>query len=230
MSPIVGGAPVKGPADRLMAPLGIEVSCVGVARDYAPFCGTLVIDAVDARPRRRGRRRRRARGRHRHDDAQPRDRGRARAPHARRRRLIELRAAALSIIPIEGIGEIRPGDELAVLIADAAAAQGHAARRRRLPRRHAEDRVEGRGRLVQLDPDRPRRARAGSSSRSRCASCAAAATSSSARPGTASCARTPASTSRTSTTAGPRCCPSTPTVRPSTSATRCAPATASRSA
>ena len=30
----------------------------------------------------------------------------------------------LSIIPIEGIGEIRPGDELAVLIADAARAQG----------------------------------------------------------------------------------------------------------
>jgi LPPG:FO 2-phospho-L-lactate transferase len=31
-----------------MAPLGIEVSCVGIARHYAPFCGTLVIDAVDA--------------------------------------------------------------------------------------------------------------------------------------------------------------------------------------
>ncbi len=30
----------------------------------------------------------------------------------------------LSIIPVDGIGEIRPGDELAVLIADAASAQG----------------------------------------------------------------------------------------------------------
>jgi LPPG:FO 2-phospho-L-lactate transferase len=48
VSPIVGGAPVKGPADRLMAPLGIEVSCVGVARAYADFCSSLVIDAVDA--------------------------------------------------------------------------------------------------------------------------------------------------------------------------------------
>jgi len=48
ISPIVGGAPVKGPADRLMGPLGIEVSCVGVAASYAPFCSTLVIDAVDA--------------------------------------------------------------------------------------------------------------------------------------------------------------------------------------
>jgi LPPG:FO 2-phospho-L-lactate transferase len=48
ISPIVGGAPVKGPADRLMAPLGIDVSCVGVARAYREICGTLVIDAVDA--------------------------------------------------------------------------------------------------------------------------------------------------------------------------------------
>jgi coenzyme F420-0:L-glutamate ligase/coenzyme F420-1:gamma-L-glutamate ligase len=31
---------------------------------------------------------------------------------------------ALTILPVEGIGEIRPGDELAVLIADAARAQG----------------------------------------------------------------------------------------------------------
>lgn len=48
ISPIVGGAPVKGPADRLMAPLGIAVSCVGVAMAYAEFCGALVIDEVDA--------------------------------------------------------------------------------------------------------------------------------------------------------------------------------------
>ena len=48
VSPIIGGAPVKGPADRLMAPLGIDVSCVGVAAHYAPLCGTMVIDAIDA--------------------------------------------------------------------------------------------------------------------------------------------------------------------------------------
>jgi LPPG:FO 2-phospho-L-lactate transferase len=47
VSPIVAGAPIKGPADRLMAPLGIEVSCVGVARSYRDFCSTLVIDAGD---------------------------------------------------------------------------------------------------------------------------------------------------------------------------------------
>jgi LPPG:FO 2-phospho-L-lactate transferase len=47
VSPIVGGAPVRGPADRLMAPLGLEVSCVGVAQAYREIAGTLVIDAVD---------------------------------------------------------------------------------------------------------------------------------------------------------------------------------------
>ncbi len=48
VSPIIAGKPVKGPADRLMDPLGMEVSCVGVARAYQEFCSTLVIDAGDA--------------------------------------------------------------------------------------------------------------------------------------------------------------------------------------
>jgi LPPG:FO 2-phospho-L-lactate transferase len=48
VSPIIAGRPVKGPADRLMAPLGIDVSCVGVAREYGSFCSTLVIDSGDA--------------------------------------------------------------------------------------------------------------------------------------------------------------------------------------
>jgi LPPG:FO 2-phospho-L-lactate transferase len=48
VSPIIAGAPVKGPADRLMAPLGMEVSCVGVARAYRDFCSALVIDRGDA--------------------------------------------------------------------------------------------------------------------------------------------------------------------------------------
>ena len=48
VSPIIAGAPVKGPADRLMGPLGMEVSCVGVARAYRDFCSALVIDGGDA--------------------------------------------------------------------------------------------------------------------------------------------------------------------------------------
>ena len=47
VSPIVGGRPVKGPADRLTAPLDIEVSSVGVARAYRDLCATMVIDQVD---------------------------------------------------------------------------------------------------------------------------------------------------------------------------------------
>ncbi len=59
----------------------------------------------------------------------------------------------LSIVPIEGIGEIRPGDELAVLIADAARAQG-------TPLNDADCLVvtqkivsKAENRLVPLDPD-----------------------------------------------------------------------------
>src|SRR5256885_1929903 len=37
VSPIVGGAPIKGPADKLMKGVGQEVSAVGVARCYRDF-------------------------------------------------------------------------------------------------------------------------------------------------------------------------------------------------
>ncbi|HVE47527.1 MAG TPA: 2-phospho-L-lactate transferase [Acidimicrobiales bacterium] len=47
VSPIVAGAALTGPADRMMAELGHEVSVVGVARLYAPLAGTLVIDEAD---------------------------------------------------------------------------------------------------------------------------------------------------------------------------------------
>ncbi len=48
VSPIIAGRPVKGPADRLMNPLGIDVSCVGIAREYRDLCHALVIDSGDA--------------------------------------------------------------------------------------------------------------------------------------------------------------------------------------
>jgi LPPG:FO 2-phospho-L-lactate transferase len=48
VSPIVAGSALKGPADRLLTELGMEPSVVGVARLYAPICGTLVIDRADA--------------------------------------------------------------------------------------------------------------------------------------------------------------------------------------
>lgn len=48
VSPIIAGAALKGPADRLMTELGHEATAVGVARLYAPIAGTLVVDAADA--------------------------------------------------------------------------------------------------------------------------------------------------------------------------------------
>ena len=48
VSPIVGGDSVKGPAGKIMAELGKEVSCVGVAREYRDVCDVLLIDEQDA--------------------------------------------------------------------------------------------------------------------------------------------------------------------------------------
>ena len=48
ISPIIGGAALKGPADRLLRELGHESSALGVARIYADICGVFVIDEVDA--------------------------------------------------------------------------------------------------------------------------------------------------------------------------------------
>lgn len=48
VSPIVGGVPIKGPADKLMSGLRMEVSAVGVARYYRDFLDVMVIDEQDA--------------------------------------------------------------------------------------------------------------------------------------------------------------------------------------
>ena len=48
VSPIVGGVPIKGPADKLMRGLGVEVSAFGVAKLYSDFLDAFVIDSVDA--------------------------------------------------------------------------------------------------------------------------------------------------------------------------------------
>lgn len=48
VSPIVGGAPIKGPADKLMSGLGMEVSARGVTRCYRDFLDVMVIDQQDA--------------------------------------------------------------------------------------------------------------------------------------------------------------------------------------
>ncbi len=47
VSPIVAGAALKGPADRLLVELGGDASAPGVARFLSAFVGTLVIDQAD---------------------------------------------------------------------------------------------------------------------------------------------------------------------------------------
>src|SRR5215212_9684869 len=47
VSPIVGGRALKGPADRMLASLGHEVSATGVARMYAGLVDGMVVDRVD---------------------------------------------------------------------------------------------------------------------------------------------------------------------------------------
>jgi LPPG:FO 2-phospho-L-lactate transferase len=48
VSGIVGGKALKGPADRMLASLGQEVSALGVARQYGELADGFVIDEVDA--------------------------------------------------------------------------------------------------------------------------------------------------------------------------------------
>jgi LPPG:FO 2-phospho-L-lactate transferase len=45
--PIVGGKSLKGPSDKMLTQLGYDGSALGVAKLYADFVGTLVIDPVD---------------------------------------------------------------------------------------------------------------------------------------------------------------------------------------
>jgi LPPG:FO 2-phospho-L-lactate transferase len=47
ISPIIAGAPVKGPTDKLMKGLNLEVSAFSVAKLYADFLDTFIIDTAD---------------------------------------------------------------------------------------------------------------------------------------------------------------------------------------
>jgi LPPG:FO 2-phospho-L-lactate transferase len=48
VSPLVGGRALKGPADRMLATLGYEVSATGVARIYEALVDGMVVDGIDA--------------------------------------------------------------------------------------------------------------------------------------------------------------------------------------
>lgn len=51
ISPVVGGASLKGPTDRMLADLGLEVSAGQVARLYADFLDLYIVDEKDAASR-----------------------------------------------------------------------------------------------------------------------------------------------------------------------------------
>ena len=53
VSPIIAGAPVKGPADKLMHGLGFEVSAFSVAELYSDFLDAFVLDVADSEEKRR---------------------------------------------------------------------------------------------------------------------------------------------------------------------------------
>lgn len=48
ISPIIAGAPVKGPADKLLRGLGLEVSAYSVAKLYSDFLNTFILDVADS--------------------------------------------------------------------------------------------------------------------------------------------------------------------------------------
>lgn len=47
ISPIVGGKTIKGPADKMLRGLGLEVSALEIARLYKDIVGTFILDKVD---------------------------------------------------------------------------------------------------------------------------------------------------------------------------------------
>lgn len=53
VSPIVAGAPIKGPADKLLRGLGMEVSAYSVAKLYSDFLDTFILDTADSVERNR---------------------------------------------------------------------------------------------------------------------------------------------------------------------------------
>ena len=154
VSPIVAGAALKGPADRMLRELGTEPSVVGVARLYASWAGTLVIDEADAARTRRGGGGRGAlhRGADGHELA-------ATGRRPRRRWCSMPDGDGLTVLAVPGIGEVLPGADLGRVIADAlapATAQGPDLQDGDVLVVTQKVVSKAEGRLVELDHDGPR--------------------------------------------------------------------------
>ena len=118
VSPIIAGKALKGPADRMLDELGYEASAVGVAKLWAPFAATLVVDVADS-------------------ELAPGVEAQGTrcivAPSvmsgpAQARHLAEVGprcTAVISVFPVEGLPEVGAGDEIAELVLGAARLEEH---------------------------------------------------------------------------------------------------------
>src|SRR5208283_4842144 len=50
VTPIIGGKAIKGPAGKMLAELGLEISAAAIARRYADIIDGFVIDETDPPP------------------------------------------------------------------------------------------------------------------------------------------------------------------------------------
>ena len=141
VSPIVGGAVVRGMADRCLPVLGIEVSAEGVGRHYGARAAGGLLDAWLVAPGRRGRRARRRRPPGAAADDLPRGDRRPGPRRAGRRRCLSSPGPGHLGPPGARAARVRPrrrprrGDRGRRALAG----------RRRRRRRHLQGRVQGRG-------------------------------------------------------------------------------------
>ena len=132
VSPLIGGAPVRGHADACLSAIGVESTTSAVAGLYADFLdGWLVDDADKALADAPGRlrvRRPAALDARRAVDRGHRRRGPGPGAEPAHRRRMTRSPAPVVLTPLLGMPEVRPGDDLASLVLDAVSANGMALR------------------------------------------------------------------------------------------------------
>ena len=149
VSGIVGGAPLAGMADKLMPAVGLEVTAAGAATAYLRLLGALGHRRARSRAGGTDRSHRDTGRRHRHRDARRRRRRAPRLRGAGRRAVTSTSRPPVLVVPVQGVPEVRPGDDLAAVLDAPLQGGGRTSGRRR--RRHLEGRLEGR------EPHRARR-------------------------------------------------------------------------
>ena len=123
ISGIVGGAPVSGMADKLMPAAGIEITAAGVAEHYRDLVCAWLLDDVDRDLVATGRvSRHPVRRRPTRSCSMTIARKRWRAPRSRCWR--ERAPVSIEVLPVDGLPEIRPGDDVASMLEEPLRALG----------------------------------------------------------------------------------------------------------